>query len=1078
MVARPTARLTPVLCAVLATLIVAGSVSAQPIDVERFSHRILVPLPGGPVVFIPKPPAKQGSVTLTPEQYKELLDRLEKLQAQVDAQRPMRPRSCELEGKVEIRGRQAVVHLKAAFKFTTTRPRTLVHLGCQKAHPIDARTEDGKAPLLTAGDDGLRVLAESAGEHVVRLELDVPLSPRGPKVSELGFEIGLPGAPITALSFEAPANVRRYNLTTRTPRLGGAGLVNSETETDQPEAERFAPGKGGVPLGPITNLVMSWEDPERKADTVRSADWDIAITVGLTEVQADVRLRLHGPSAEWKFTSPSNADVSVGIWTRPGAKPTEFASDRAPNVVRPEPGQSVWRIVFREPFAGDLLVTLVMRQPRPRSGEAGSLGPFGIGPFDVLNVPQSNGTIRVKSQANLRATMAVKAESSREVDEATGDAVYRFSRAEVKTPSSEPTATLTLTAVPAIVQARIHHELRLTETGWKLRTEIAVAPSRTEVEHLDIELPKTFRPIQAEPPEIVEDFSALREAGRDRHIHRVRLVAPKRSSFAITIDGEYTLPAAPGRASLALPRLIGVSERASEIVVLAPTRFDVRGSIRTYDNGKVSDRTIPLSPDPSESGLRLRGSVERTIAVAEMTWQPATVDATVQSDADVDIEDARVRIVQRFYYRFSGRVPDRVHLLTSRPIAELQASGGTLEPAGSGWNVILPGSAGRDLAITLMYVAPLNSTESTVALPLLIPDAGDIFQVVRIWSRSNAMPQLIASKDWSESPTEIIAGRSDLPALVARTRGGAMPPTISLKAAPPNLDTGPNIERVRIEVSLGEDNATYRCMYWIRDWRQDLELALPQSTRSAEVFVQRKRVTATVIVPGEPSRIVLRPPAMTHAAALVEIVYRGPIGVLQSPTIVRGRFGGSETWAIEPNSGSIALVPKHAAGDWSMGSFCHVLGISQFLLPDAESSRGIVLAQTNIHQVAAYQGPRTPWVVATSVAVLVICFGLVAVNQRLRFILGGLGLVGLFVGLFLIPQPIAVATFAAIPGLVGFFCVWWTYCVLRWRYRRRVARTTGFARPGLSLTRPSATRSRSSSVREATAGEIVAPSSS
>src|SRR4051794_22999435 len=106
-------RLAPFGLVVPAMLLVAGSAAAQgPASKQGPAAGFPIFLPGGSVITIggpPKPPTKPTDVVLTAEQYKELVDRIEKLQAQLDAQQPARPRSCELEGKVEVRGRQSVV---------------------------------------------------------------------------------------------------------------------------------------------------------------------------------------------------------------------------------------------------------------------------------------------------------------------------------------------------------------------------------------------------------------------------------------------------------------------------------------------------------------------------------------------------------------------------------------------------------------------------------------------------------------------------------------------------------------------------------------------------------------------------------------------------------------------------------------------------------------------------------------------------------------------------------------------------------------------------------------------------------
>lgn len=1066
--------------AVLVAIVVASNAAGQsPSPKAPPADGIPITLPGGVVIVIggkPKPPPKADPVILTAEQYKELLDKLAKLQAQVDAQRPARPRSCELEGKVEVRGRQPVVRLRATFKFTTTRPNTLIHLGCQKAHAVEAKADDGKTPILTASDDGLRVLAESPGDHTVRLELDLALGARGPKGAEQGFEVGLPGAPITALTFEPPTGVRRYTLTTRTPRSGGPAGADSETE--QPEAERFLPGKGGAPLGPITTLALSWEDPERKTDTPRSAEAETVVTVGASELVTETKWHLRGPAAEWKFTAPASADVTVAPWSKAGgAKAADFGTDRAPNVLRPDPGQSVWRVVFRESFNGDLLVTVVARQPRPRGGEPATRGPFPIGPYVVLNVPQQNGTIRVRAPSNLRPTASLKGETTRETEEGSGDTVYRFRQAETATAPKDPHVTLTLTPLPGAVNARVRHELRLTESGWKLRSEIAVSPARTEVEFVDVELPSSFRPAQAEPPEIVEELAALREAGPDRPVYRVRLTTPRRSSFTFTLEGDYPLPAGPGSASLAVPRLLGVAERSAELVAIAPPRFDLRGSIRTSENGKPGNWSTPLVPEASDAGSRVRVLSERPIGVVELAWRPVASAAALDTEADVDVEESRIRVYQRMRFRFTGQVPDRIHLRSARPVLGVHVTGGLLESAGEGWNILFSDPTARDQEVRLAYSAPLTAGDTPIALPLLMAELGLASQTVRVWTTRPATLTLAEPGDWHESATEIVAGRVELPGLVVKARGATTPPIVQARPLSGGADPGLSLERVRIDVTLGNDDASYRCQYWLRDWRKDAELLLPAGARAIELFVQGKKVPATAeaAANGEARRIIVRRPAGTTGVAIVELRYRSLNSVLEAPTLGNAVIDGGVTWAVTAQPGSIVLVPGAKSGGWTLGAFLGVLGFgSQTVagLNAADASDAVIVHQTNVQPVSVYQLPRTPWVLGCSVAVAALCWLAISLAGRRRRIFFAVVVVGFLAGAILISQPLAQATFAGIPGLVAVVAFASVFRWLRLQHRRRVARVVGFARPGSTLIRPSVSSSRH---REAAAEDQPAP---
>ncbi len=61
-------------------------------------------------------------------------------------------------------------------------------------------------------------------------------------------------------------------------------------------------------------------------------------------------MRLKGTAREWRFLAPFNAEVAVGRAPLPGAagKPLDFPLDQAPDVIRPAPDKSEWRISFKE----------------------------------------------------------------------------------------------------------------------------------------------------------------------------------------------------------------------------------------------------------------------------------------------------------------------------------------------------------------------------------------------------------------------------------------------------------------------------------------------------------------------------------------------------------------------------------------------------------------------------------------------------------------------------------------------------------------------------------------------------------
>src|SRR4029077_16418465 len=115
-----------------------------------------------------------------------------------------------------------------------------------------------------------------------------------------------------------------------------------------------------------------------------SAEVDVQVTISDSDIIAESRLRLKGAAKEWRLVAPSYAEVSVGrAPTVAGGKPLEFPVDQTPDVVRPEPGQSIWKIRFRETKASELLAVVLVRTPRGRVDPKGkSIWP--VGPFAVL----------------------------------------------------------------------------------------------------------------------------------------------------------------------------------------------------------------------------------------------------------------------------------------------------------------------------------------------------------------------------------------------------------------------------------------------------------------------------------------------------------------------------------------------------------------------------------------------------------------------------------------------------------------------------------------------------------------------
>jgi hypothetical protein len=195
-----------------------------------------------------------------------------------------------------------------------------------------------------------------------------------------------------------------------------------------------------------------------------------------------------------------------------------------------------------------------------------------------------------------------------------------------------------------------------------------------------------------------------------------------------------------------------------------------------------------------------------------------------------------------------------------------------------------------------------------------------------------------------------------------------------------------------------------------------------------------------------------------------------------APTIDNAGVIGDVTWSITAQPPTVCLVPGSAPGGWSLDSFLNVFGLGSRMPPSLESSGtapdAVVVRQTTVRPVVVYQMPRVAWVLGCSFVAAAGCGLLIVASRRQRRLLIAVGIAGIAAGAILISQPMAQATFAALPGVIGFGVAVVLYRWVRLRHRRRVARVVGFARPGSTLVRPSASSARH---REAAATEIPAP---
>jgi hypothetical protein len=244
-----------------------------------------------------------------------------------------------------------------------------------------------------------------------------------------------------------------------------------------------------------------------------------------------------------------------------------------------------------------------------------------------------------------------------------------------------------------------------------------------------------------------------------------------------------------------------------------------------------------------------------------------------------------------------------------------------------------------------------------------------------------------------------------------------------------------------------------------------------------EVYVQGKRFAVTPVERnnGEGGIVRITHPGGASGVGLVEFRYRGSVDLLEAPSPVGGTVVGGATWVVSGRPGFVALIPGRTSGSWSPEAFLSTLGVGA-RLPGWSGEPATVLQQSQMGPVAVYQAPKYTWLLSWSIGAVAIALGLALLGRGARSFAVLIGALVLTTAVFVLPQPASRAVFAATPGAMAVLLMALVFRWARMRYRRRVSRTFGFARPGSSLIRPSVARAREVLTGEAAA--VPAPTSS
>jgi len=1051
-------------------------------------------LPSGAVIIVVSDAStidRPEAVYLTPEKYKELNDQIEALKKQAAADKPAIPSSCELVGTLDKRGSQLLLKLKATFRVRTTLPRTTVFLGCQKAQPTDAKRDDGKLPLLLVNEKGLAVQLEEPDDHSIRLDFEIPITPRGTKGNEVGFELALPGAPITTLTFQPPPNVKRLMLSRKEATPVAIPVLPPEVEVRRLDADEF---NTGVALGSVSQIIVTWEDAARATTAAaRSAETEIVVSISDTDIQSEALLRLKGAAKEWRFLAPFNAEVHVGRPpTMSGDKPIDLPADQVYELVRPEPGKTEWRLRFQEVNTAELLVAIHTRVVRNRAAEPKLKGGIAIGPFAALEAVPYSGTIRVRTPSHIRATPILKGDTQRAdaADDPSAEAVYRYRSLPVVGKDQLLTPLeLDVRNLAGTIQARVHHTLALGEGGWRLHSDLTITPFRMEVDNLEVEVPVPGV-FEASTPKLVEAIVPLRDLSPQRRVIQIKLSTPQRAEFTLVLDGFYPIPANAQDITLTMPRLLQVAERSNQISAEIPEGYDLRAAAYQWEGDKPGLRPRPLSPSTTATAPpMLTTTMERGVATVELGWKPLRTDVQVETNADVFLGDRQARVSQQFRFHFAERTSRRIRFRSASPFSGLTVSPGSIETNAPGdWTVVLPTDPMKEVVLSLGYAItyPATGNEGArVALPMPWPELATAGESrVRFFRDREAslrwQPALDAGP-WQTGPIEILATEATL--LNLRASGLNPPLSISLTDGDSGVSTMPNvwIDRTLIQAQADETGQRYRVRFHLLKWQaRSFDLDLPLGAADVELNLNGVR-TDSRETPGEGDigrmlRIAL-PLARERMPFLIELKYslaagtgEGPSGWMTRwrPPRPRGRVSlNAVRWQVAVPARTTPLSLGDAIFDerWTIrnGFALPVAAyatsdLDQWILnglePEGrerttgwEFTEGSVTAHQNLLEpLRIVAVPRTLWLLAISLLVLAGGLILSRLTKQTVGMLVGLLAIVLIIDLLLWPQPVSRVLSAAQPGLAILGLILGMQRFLQWRYRRRLARMPGFSR--------------------------------
>jgi hypothetical protein len=1058
----------------IAVTVVAISAQEPP---KPAKDKDAIKLPDGTIVFYTKSPDDANppvdGVRLTAKEYKSLVDQAEQLKKLKDGVKPASPSECHVTGRTATRGDRTVAELTLTYRFRTTGPRQTIALGGGRAFPLGAKIDGDALPVLVVADDGVTVLVEQPGDHTLVLTAEAAVTARG-FTGALGFDLGLPRAAITSLSFAAPAPAgQRVTVGVR-----GADPTARPGELRRTTYDAARLAKDPVPIGAADLVEVTWDAAatgKGSASIARVAETDLGVRVDDTQVETTARVKLAGEATRtWEVVLPAGAEVTL---ERAGQGKAPESTGSQAVVAKPADSSGPGRWTVDLPDAGDWLLTTVVKTTRPGPGNPGHDGPFPIGPVVVRNVLRQSGTVRVVGPPNVRLGFTYGSELRRIDPAANEAAAFQFATVPVGPGETyPPLLTVRSTPAPGVVYLKPQYRFRLTPAGWRVHADLRVTPVRTGATHFRIEYPADWPPAEVGPPELVENAET---DPTGRRITTVRLDAPRPDPIDLTLDVTIPLAAGARTATITFPQFLGTSVRESVVSVVVPTGFTVTGSARTNGDGAGTELLPSTEPVGKATSPPISAVVSGQASQVDLAWQPYRPPLSAEISADVVVQDRQYVVTETIDFKTAD--PPGHPLRLRGPAGAVGLRGQpTVSPAGSGeWTVVPPADRGKEWTLTLTYAVPVRpDAVAKVPVSLVWPeDATHTDAELRLWSGSD---RRVAGFDglWRETSPRPSAARDSLPALTLLASRGAddPPPSVAIQLGEP--ETAPTravIERALVQAWLSADGpGAGRARYVLSRWpTAGIDLDLPD--QPVEIWLDGKRVeNPAPIIPAEgyaaAVRVPMPEPRPGRTAVMVDVRFPLPSASVRwtaLPPHVRSAAAKlPPRWQLTSLPGSVTLdFPGNLSTDirwvWRGGRADPApVGTA------AEFDRWIAdgTEPTEVSDVAGLTGrqldPFKPvrltipslwfWSAACSAAALLAGLAVARYKPPIGLavvVIGGL----IAAAYFTVPQPFTQFLAAAQPGVLAVGLILLGQAIVRGYYRRRLTNLPGFSRQPLDL---------------------------